>query len=100
MKMNINIKKNPIIRKIQSSNLLTAFLINIFFLCLVLLFCDMKYEVSDDFVMAAILSGAYGNGSNPQMIFVNVIIGYLNWFLGLAGILYYRFSSYLRLPVW
>lgn len=77
MKMNINIKKNPIIRKIQSSNLLAAFLINIFFLCLVLLFCDMKYEVSDDFVMAAILSGAYGNGSNPQMIFVNVIIGYL-----------------------
>lgn len=37
----------------------------------------MKYEVSDDFIMASIMSGAYGNEPNPQMIFVNVILGYL-----------------------
>ena len=72
--MKRKITENPIVKKIQSSNLLTALLINVFFLCLVLLFCDIKYEVSDDFVMAAILSGAYGNGPNPQMVFVNVNI--------------------------
>lgn len=59
------------------SNIVIAIGINLFFLLLVLLFCDLKYEVSDDFVMAAILSGAYSNTQNPQMIFVNVIIGYL-----------------------
>jgi hypothetical protein len=69
--------RNYIVKKVQSSNLLIAILINSLFLSLIFLFCDVKYEVSDDFVMAAILSGAYGNGPNPQMVFVNVIIGYL-----------------------
>lgn len=69
--------RNYIVKKVQSSNLLIAILINSFFLSLIFLFCDVKYEVSDDFVMAAILSGAYGDGPNPQMVFVNVIIGYL-----------------------
>lgn len=53
-----------------------ALLINIIFLLLVIIFCDIKYEVSDDFIMASILSGAFGNTQNPQMIFVNVIWGY------------------------
>ena len=26
----------------------------------------MKYEVSDDFIMASIMSGAYGDAPNPQ----------------------------------
>ena len=51
--------------------------INLIFFLLIVFFCDMKYEVSDDFIMASIMSGAYGDAPNPQMIFVNVIIGYL-----------------------
>lgn len=55
-----------------------AFLINTIFLMLVLCFCDLKYEVSDDFVMATIISGAYDGGNlNPHMIFVNIILGYI-----------------------
>lgn len=65
------------IKKIFSSHLFLAVIINLFFLLLILFFCDMKYEVSDDFIMASIMSGAYGNEPNPQMIFVNVILGYL-----------------------
>lgn len=64
-------------QKIVSSSLGMALLINICFIVLVFVLCDSKYEVSDDFVMASILSGAYGDGPNPHMIFVNVILGYL-----------------------
>lgn len=64
-------------QKIAQSSLGMALLINICFMVLVFVFCDSKYEVSDDFVMASILSGAYGDGPNPHMIFVNVILGYL-----------------------
>lgn len=63
--------------KISKSNLGMAILINLCAVALVFLFCDSKYEVSDDFVMASILSGAYGNGLNSHMIFVNVILGYM-----------------------
>lgn len=76
----ISLEKNNklyFIKKWSCSDVGLAIVINLFFLILVLLFCDLKYEVSDDFVMASILSGAYGDSPNPQMIFVNVIIGYL-----------------------
>jgi hypothetical protein len=59
------------------SEVFMAIFINLFFLFLIFLFCDIKYEVSDDFVMANILSGAYNGEPNPQMIFVNVIVGYI-----------------------
>ena len=39
--------------------------------------CDVKYEVSDDFIMSTIISGAYGNGYNPHLMFINVIWGYM-----------------------
>ena len=51
--------------------------INIIALGLVLLFCDLKYEVSDDFVMSTIISGAYGYGENPYLMFSNIILGYI-----------------------
>lgn len=57
-------------------NIVMAIGINTLFLALALLFCDIKYEVSDDFVMATILSGAYGESPDPQMIFVNTLLGY------------------------
>lgn len=64
-------------QKIAQSSLGMALFINLCFIVLIFIFCDSKYEVSDDFVMASILSGAYGDGPNPHMIFVNVILGYL-----------------------
>lgn len=70
-------KKKLFIKKWAYSDVGLAILINLFFLILILVFCDMKYEVSDDFVMASIMSGAYGTSPNPQMIFVNVILGYI-----------------------
>lgn len=61
----------------KNSNIIVAIGINILFLAMILIFCDIKYEVSDDFVMAGIMSGAYGSGINPHMIFVNVLYGYI-----------------------
>ena len=72
-----NVKNSKYANKIFTSNFVLAFVINLIFLLLVLMFCDMKYEVSDDFVMASILSGAYGDTPNPHMIFVNILLGYL-----------------------
>lgn len=68
------------IRKVKSnlnSNIVLAIGINLIFIILALAFCDIKYEVSDDFIMATIMSGAYGYEPNPQMIFMNTILGYL-----------------------
>lgn len=71
------IKNMPILKKIWKSDICLAILVNVLFLTSILLFCDIKYEVSDDFVMAAIMSGAYGNAPNPHMIFINILWGYL-----------------------
>lgn len=65
------------ILKNKWSNLFIAVGINLLFLALAMIFCDTKYEVSDDFVMATIMSGAYGDSPNPQLIFVNTLLGYL-----------------------
>lgn len=73
----LHVKKNKIIDYILKSNLRIALAINSIFFLLLVCFCDFKYEVSDDFIMASIVSGAYGGTPNPHMIFVNVIIGYL-----------------------
>ena len=70
-------QKENKVKKILSSPMFLAVGINLIFFLLIVFFCDMKYEVSDDFIMASIMSGAYGDAPNPQMIFVNVIIGYL-----------------------
>ena len=53
-----------------------AIFINLIFLGGCILFCDIKYEVSDDFVMSTILSGAYTKEPNPYIMFVNVLWGY------------------------
>lgn len=64
--------------RIWRSGIAWAVGINAAFLAAILLLCDLKYEVSDDFVMASILSGAYNGGEpDPHMIFVNVLIGYI-----------------------
>ena len=61
------VKKHPIY---------SALIINLAFLIAVILFGDMKYEVSDDFVMDTILSGAYGAKYDAHLLFSNMILGY------------------------
>lgn len=72
-----NVKDRIKKSNITGSTLFISVVINLFFLFLILIFCDLKYEVSDDFVMASIMSGAYGDTQNPHMVFVNIILGYL-----------------------
>ncbi len=69
-------KIKMIYAKVEQHNLLTAISINIIFLILVLIFCETKYETSDDYIMAAIMSGAYNVSPNPHMIFINILWGY------------------------
>ena len=64
------------IEKIKSSSLAQAFLLNGAFLLCAILFCDIKYEVSDDFMMEAVLSGAFGQGYNAHLLFSNIFLGY------------------------
>lgn len=67
--------------RFKKSTLLKAFLINLVFFILALLLCDQKYEVSDDYMIDAVLSGAYGDTYNPVMLFSNTILGYYLVFL-------------------
>ncbi len=41
----------------------------------VLLFCNIKYEVSDDFIMEMVASGAYTGEPDAHIMFSNVILG-------------------------
>lgn len=79
------------ILKRKWSNLAIAVGINILFFILAMVFCDTKYEVSDDFVMATIMSGAYGDSPNPQLIFANTLLGYflLPFYMVLPDISWY-----------
>ena len=73
------------------SDKVLALTINIVFFLTILLFCDIKYEVSDDFLMASIMSGAYGDAPNPHMIFINILWGYimLPFYYAFPGISWY-----------
>ena len=61
----------------------TVFLIHLCILActflLILLFSPIKYEVSDDFLMEALVSGAFSSSGtpNPHILFSNVIWGYI-----------------------
>lgn len=65
----------------KKNNLAISTMINAIFLALIILFCDMKYEVSDDFIVDTILSGAYGNGYDEHLLFSNILYGYFLKFL-------------------
>lgn len=41
----------------------------------VLLFCNIKYEVSDDFIMEMVASGAYTGEPDAHIMFSNIILG-------------------------
>jgi len=66
-------------RSILRHPLLVSLLINILFLLLILLFCDIKYEVSDDFIVESVLSSSFGNESanyDTHLLFSNMLLGY------------------------
>ncbi|MBR3342157.1 MAG: hypothetical protein IKG30_11130 [Clostridiales bacterium] len=70
-----------IITKLSEHPLLLAFILNLgAFLFRIIVF-DIKYEVSDDYITDAVLSGAYGTGYDPQLLFGNIILGYFLVFL-------------------
>lgn len=64
-------------KRFMGDSAFLAFAINALFLLLVILFCDMKYEVSDDFIVDAVLSGAFGTGYNEHLLFSNILYGYI-----------------------
>ena len=53
-----------------------ALTINVLIYFLALVFCDFKYEVSDDFIVEGILSGAFTGSTDPHMLFSNILLGY------------------------
>ena len=68
---------NLVKQTIERHTFISAILLNSVFLMLVLVFCEIKYETSDDYIMAAIMSGAYSGTPNPHMIYINIIWGYI-----------------------
>lgn len=69
-------KSKKYINRVKNSSLAMAFLLNGVFLLCAILFCDIKYEVSDDFMMEAVLSGAFGQGYNAHLLYSNIFLGY------------------------
>lgn len=62
---------------ISKKNLCLALFINIYFMAICLGFCHLRYGAIDDYFMAGILSGMYGEEFNVHLPFVNAIYGYL-----------------------
>lgn len=56
--------------------LLTSLGVNVFFLTLCLVFGNLGFGAIDDFFMARILEGVYGDDYNVHLTFVNVLFGY------------------------
>lgn len=74
---NIQIEQEYICEKLGKHPFLTAVGANLLFFLFALLFCEIKYETSDDYVMSTIMAGAYTGTPNPHMIFINILWGYI-----------------------
>ena len=61
----------------QNRSFLCLLSLQIVFTIMILLFCDIKYEVSDDFIMSLIASGAFNGSPSPYIMFSNVLYGAL-----------------------
>ena len=57
--------------------LLLAFVLNLIAFLYRIIFFDVKYEVSDDYMTDALLSGAFGSGYDPNLLFGNPILGHI-----------------------
>ncbi len=55
--------------------LLIALLVNVL-LAFLYFFTNLEYRGADDYFMAAILDGAFGNEHNPHLYFINILYGY------------------------
>jgi hypothetical protein len=62
---------------IHYKNMGIAFIINVYFLFLCLGLSHLRYGAIDDYFMAGLLSGIYGNDYNVHLVFVNAIYGYV-----------------------
>ena len=49
----------------------------ILLLVMILLFANIKYEVSDDFIMEMVASGAYTGQPDSHIMFSNILLGWL-----------------------
>ena len=70
-------KLGKVVSFFSSKPLALALLLNITALIIRLIFFEIKYEVSDDYMTDAVLSGAFGNGYDPHLLFGNIILGYI-----------------------
>lgn len=59
-----------------NKNLFYALAINLYFMGLCFFWGNLRYGAVDDFFMAGILSGIFGNGYNVHLTFVNALYGY------------------------
>ena len=68
------------LKKLKLTPFRLSVLINIIFLTFILLVFDIKYEVSDDYIVDSVLSGAYtpkGSGYyDVHLLFSNILLGY------------------------
>ena len=65
-------------RNVKHPTITIALAINLFILLICMLFGEKFYlGVYDDYFMARILEGAYGDSYNVHMVFVNVLYGYV-----------------------
>ena len=65
-------------RNVKHPTIIIALAINLFILLICMLFGEKFYlGVYDDYFMARILEGAYGDTYNVRMVFVNVLYGYV-----------------------
>ena len=62
--------------KLFGKPLFLAFTLNLLALLICVLCFRLRYEVSDDFMIDAVLSGAFGNGYDPYLFWGNPILGY------------------------
>lgn len=62
---------------ILNKNMGLAIFINAYFMAICLAFCHLRYGAIDDYFMAGLLSGIYGEGYNVHLPFVNAIYGCL-----------------------
>lgn len=60
-----------------NKNMGLALFINAYFMVICLAFCHLRYGAIDDYFMAGILSGMYGDEYNVHLPFVNAVYAYL-----------------------
>ena len=92
------LKGKQVFAKLGEHPLLLAFLLNLAAFLFRIIFFDVKYEVSDDYFIDAVLSGAFGNGYDPDLLFGNIILGYvLVFFYKLFPVISFYFVLLLAL---